>query len=71
MKMLLSICAVCAVLAGAGVASAQDTVVVPSPRSDTVVIQPEQRTVIREYVHKNPVASVDIPSPRSTYWGWN
>ncbi|MGP2493073.1 DUF1236 domain-containing protein [Mesorhizobium sp. PUT5] len=60
MKMLLSICAVCAVLAGAGVASAQDTVVVPSPRAGAVVVQPEQQTVIREYVHKNPVASIDI-----------
>jgi hypothetical protein len=38
-------------LAGAGVASAQTT----------VVIQPEQETVIREYVQKNPIASIDLP----------
>lgn len=37
-------------LAGTGAATAQD-----------VVIQPEQETVIREYVHKQPLASVKVP----------
>ncbi|WP_181169287.1 DUF1236 domain-containing protein [Mesorhizobium sp. B2-2-2] len=37
-------------LAGAGVAAAQD-----------VVIQPEQETVIKEYVKKQPLASVQLP----------
>lgn len=37
-------------LAGIGVAAA-----------DTVVIQPEQETVIKEYVKKQPLASVKLP----------
>lgn len=37
-------------LAGAGVAAAQ-----------TVVIAPEQETVIREYVKTKPLASIDLP----------
>ncbi|RWB89091.1 hypothetical protein, partial [Mesorhizobium sp.] len=37
-------------LAGIGAAAAQD-----------VVIEPEQETVIREYVKKQPLASVKIP----------
>jgi hypothetical protein len=37
-------------LAGAGIAAAQ-----------TVVIAPEQETVIREYVKKKPIASIDLP----------
>ncbi|MBZ9863178.1 DUF1236 domain-containing protein [Mesorhizobium sp. CA12] len=37
-------------LAGIGAAAAQD-----------VVIAPEQETVIKEYVHKQPLASVNIP----------
>ncbi|MER9331869.1 DUF1236 domain-containing protein [Mesorhizobium sp. M0152] len=37
-------------LAGVGAAAAQD-----------VVIQPEQETVIREYVKKQPLASVKLP----------
>jgi len=37
-------------LAGIGLAAA-----------DTVLIQPEQETVIREYVHKKPLASVKLP----------
>ncbi|MET3790811.1 DUF1236 domain-containing protein [Aquamicrobium terrae] len=60
MKPLLATFAVCATLAGLGVANAQDTVIVPSQPSETIVIQPEQRTVIREYVTQNPVASVEI-----------
>jgi hypothetical protein len=60
MKTLLPVYVACALLAGVGVAGAQDTVVVPAPQPDAVVIQPQQRTVIREYVHKNPLASIDI-----------
>ena len=60
MKTLLPIYAVCVILAGAGAASAQDTIVVPTERSDAVVIQPQERTIIREYVHKNPLASVNV-----------
>lgn len=37
-------------LTGIGAAAAQD-----------VVIQPEQETVIKEYVHKQPLASVKVP----------
>ena len=37
-------------LAGVGAAAAQD-----------VIIQPEQETVIREYVKKQPLASVKVP----------
>jgi hypothetical protein len=38
-------------LAGIGAAAAQDV----------VVIEPEQETVIREYVKKQPLASVKVP----------
>ena len=37
-------------LAGVGVAAAED-----------IIIQPEQETVIREYVKKQPLASVKVP----------
>ena len=37
-------------LTGAGMATAQ-----------TVVIEPQQETVIREYVESKPVASIDLP----------
>ena len=37
-------------VAGTGVAAGQ-----------TVVIQPEQEVVIREYVQKQPLASIDLP----------
>ena len=56
-------------LVSGGIAAAQDTVVVPSdstvvvpaaPAPNAVVLQPEQKTVIREYVHKNPAASINI-----------
>lgn len=60
MKPLLPIYAVCAILAGGAASYAQDTVVVPAQRPNTVVIQPEQKTVIREYVQKNPVASINV-----------
>lgn len=29
--------------------------------ADTIVIQPEQETVIREYVKRKPIASIDLP----------
>ena len=38
-------------LAGAGIAAAQTA----------VVIQPEQETVIREYVQSHPLASINLP----------
>jgi hypothetical protein len=38
-------------LAGTGIAAAQDA----------VVIQPQQETVIREYVQKQPLASINLP----------
>jgi hypothetical protein len=69
MKPLLAAISAIALLDAAGLAAAQDAVVVPSdstvvvpaqPASGTVVIQPEQQTVIREYVHKNPAASINI-----------
>jgi hypothetical protein len=60
MKTLLPIGAVCALFIGLGAAYAQDTVIVPAPKPNTVVIQPEQQTIIREYVHKNPAASINI-----------
>lgn len=41
--------AAAALIGGAGLAAAQD-----------VVIQPQQQTVIREYVHKNPLASISL-----------
>jgi hypothetical protein len=50
MKQLLPVAAALGFLASFGVASAQDA----------VVIQPEQRTVIREYVTENPIASINI-----------
>ncbi|TIR14775.1 MAG: DUF1236 domain-containing protein [Mesorhizobium sp.] len=51
MKMhLTSAAAGLLLLAGIGAAAAQD-----------VVIAPEQETVIKEYVHKQPLASVKVP----------
>lgn len=38
-------------VAGAGIAIAQDT----------IIISPEQETVIREYVEKEPLASISVP----------
>ena len=37
-------------IAGAGVAAAQ-----------TVIIQPEQEVLIREYIQKQPLTSIDLP----------
>lgn len=51
MRMRLSTAAAAAFLtASAGIAAAQ-----------TVVVQPEQEVVIREYVKKKPLASIDLP----------
>jgi hypothetical protein len=69
MKSLLPAFSAIALLTAGGLAHAQDTVIVPAdttvvvpaqPAPDTVVIQPEQQTIIREYVHKNPAASINI-----------
>ena len=59
MKPLLPIGVAFAVLAGLATASAQDTVVIQK-QPEAVVIQPEQQTVIREYVQKNPAASINV-----------
>ena len=50
MKTHIPVLAAGILLAGAGIAAAQ-----------TVVIAPEQETVIREYVESKPVASIDLP----------
>ncbi|AGB45380.1 DUF1236 domain-containing protein [Mesorhizobium sp. ESP6-5] len=50
MKKDLAAVAAVLLLAGVGAAAAED-----------VVIQPEQETVIKEYVHKQPLASVKVP----------
>lgn len=50
MKYLMGITAAALFFAGAGAVVAQD-----------VVIQPEQETVIKEYVKKQPLASVKVP----------
>jgi hypothetical protein len=51
MRMHLSAALAGLILAvGAGIAAA-----------DTIVIQPEQETVIREYVKKKPIASIELP----------
>lgn len=47
-----------ALLAGIGIAAADEVIVVPSQQE--VIITPEQQTVIREYVHKKPVASISL-----------
>jgi hypothetical protein len=69
MKMQLCMATGLLLLVSGGIASAQDTVIVPSdtiivvpaePAPDTVMIQPEQQTVIREYVRKKPAASINI-----------
>jgi hypothetical protein len=64
------IAAAFAFLVGTSLASAQNTVVVPSDSQTTVVtpettgsttvIAPEREKVIREYVHKKPLASISI-----------
>ncbi|MEI9429773.1 DUF1236 domain-containing protein [Mesorhizobium sp. Cs1299R1N3] len=50
MKKNLAALAAVLLLAGVGAAAAED-----------VVIQPEQETVIKEYVKKQPLASVKVP----------
>lgn len=49
MKTLLTIVAA-TLLTTAGIANAQDA----------VYVQPEQRTVVHEYVQKNPIASINV-----------
>ncbi|AZO53672.1 MULTISPECIES: DUF1236 domain-containing protein [unclassified Mesorhizobium] len=50
MKKTLAAVATVLLLAGVGAAAAED-----------VIIQPEQETVIKEYVKKQPLASVKVP----------
>lgn len=47
-----------ALLAGISTAVADEVIVVPSQQE--VIVTPEQQTVIREYVHKKPLASVSL-----------
>lgn len=47
-----------AMIAGIGVAAA-DEVIVTQPQQQ-VIVTPEQRTVVREYVRKHPLASVNL-----------
>jgi len=47
-----------AMIAGLGVAAA-DEIIVTQPQQQ-VIVTPEQRTVVREYVHKHPLASVNL-----------
>lgn len=48
-------------LALAGIAAASFLGYVGLAAADDVVIAPEQETVIKEYVHKQPLASVNLP----------
>ena len=47
-----------AMIAGLGVAAA-DEIIVTQPQQQ-VIVTPEQRTVVGEYVHKHPLASVNL-----------
>jgi len=49
-NLLIPAAAGLALLAGIGVAAAEDV----------VVVSPQQQTVIREYVHKHPLASINL-----------
>jgi hypothetical protein len=58
------------IFAGTSMAAAQDTVIVPTDSQTTVVapettgsttvIAPEREKVIREYIHKKPLASISL-----------
>lgn len=59
MKFYLKSVAVAAVLIGGmGVAMAEDVVVVQP--GTKVVVEPQQETVVREYIKKEPLASVNL-----------
>lgn len=58
MRTLIPSAAALLLLAGVGVAAAEDVIVTTQPQA--VVVTPEQRTVIREYVHKHPLASINL-----------
>ncbi|MBW8908205.1 MAG: DUF1236 domain-containing protein [Mesorhizobium sp.] len=51
--------------AGIGAASADSVVVKPADETvvthSTTIVKPEEQTIIREYVHKNPLASIKLP----------
>ena len=60
MKYYLSGAAAALVLmSGIGVAAAEDVVVVKQP-AQQIVVQPEQETVVRQYIKKEPLASVNL-----------
>lgn len=58
------------IFAGTSMAAAQDTVIVPTDSQTTIVapdaagsatvITPEREEVIREYIHKKPLASINV-----------
>jgi len=58
------------IFAGTSMAAAQDTVIVPTDSQTTIVapettgsttvIAPEREKVIREYIHKKPLASISL-----------
>lgn len=59
MKLYLSSAAAAVVLiSGIGAAVADEVVVVQPQRE--IVVQPEQNTVVREYIKKEPLASVNL-----------
>lgn len=59
MKLYLSSAAAAIALVG-GVAAAQAEDVVVVKQQPQVVVQPEQETIVREYVKKDPLASVNL-----------
>ncbi|MBZ9678656.1 DUF1236 domain-containing protein [Mesorhizobium sp. ES1-1] len=59
MKLFLkSVAAAAVLIGGIGVAMAEDVVVVKP--GTKVVVEPQQETVVREYIKKEPVASVNL-----------
>jgi len=48
-----------AMIAGIGVATAED-IIITQPAEQQVIITPEQRTVVHQYVKKHPLASVNL-----------
>lgn len=59
MKHYLSSAAAAIILMGGIGTALADEVVVVKP-ADRVVVQPEQETVVREYIKKEPLASVNL-----------
>jgi hypothetical protein len=49
-KYMITVAASAIMMSGLGVAMA-----------DTIIVKPEDQKVYREYVHKNPIASINLP----------